>query len=174
VIEPRRKDGKWDILTAAHCTSAGVGSTGTMSLKDGRRLNVVVTRRDTRSDVCWLQTTSAELSDMPTAVLASELPPAGTAVWHQGYGVDKPGNRESGVVVGPTQSGQLEFKLSVSSGDSGGSIIRADTGEVVATVCCTTGMAQRVSMYGGHCLSARRLRPADSSSDDSTTVPEGI
>jgi hypothetical protein len=53
-----------------------------------------------------------------------------------GYGVDKPGNKETGhMVSGPDGNGQLRMNLSVSSGDSGSGTIRADTGELVAVVC---------------------------------------
>lgn len=160
VIHPRRPDGRWDVLTAAHCTETGVGSRGSMLLKDGTRFGVTVAARDTAADVCWLVTDRADLAELPAAELAAELPAVGVKVWHMGFGVDKPGNREDGVVTGQTPDGKLRFTLSVSSGDSGGAIVRADTGHVVACVCCTTGKGARVTMFGGHCLSARALRPA--------------
>jgi hypothetical protein len=96
VIAPRRADGRWDVLTAAHCTETGVGSKGSMSFKDGRKVGVTVARRDERADVCWLVTDSAELGELPFAELAAELPAAGTPVWHMGYGVDRPGTRARG------------------------------------------------------------------------------
>ena len=163
-IGPRRADGRWDILTAAHCVT-GVGAKGTMILKDGRRIAVTVAARDTRSDVCWL-TTDQAVEDLPHAELAETLPAAGSKVWHQGYGVDRPGNREDGIVLGETSDGQLAFNLSVSSGDSGGAIVMNDAGQVVACVCCTTGLAVRATMYGGHALSARASRPRSPTADE--------
>lgn len=161
VIEPRRPDGRYDVLTAGHCVT-GTGQKGTLVLKDGRRLGVTAVRRDplpSGSDLCWLVTDDPGSAPLPVARLAAVLPAAGTPVWHQGYGVDRPGNRESGTVVGNWQNGQLEFRLSVSSGDSGGGIFRADTNELVAAVCCTRARGLFTSMYGGHALSARSLRP---------------
>ncbi|MBM3982767.1 MAG: trypsin-like peptidase domain-containing protein [Planctomycetes bacterium] len=158
VIGPRRPDGKWDVLTAAHCTG-GVGSRGTFTLKDGRVLNVTVAARNADCDVTWLVTDSA-VEDLPFANLAVKNPPVGTEVWHMGYGVDQPGNREDGRITGAeTSDGQLQMELSVSSGDSGGGIFRADTNELVAVVCCTTERGRKVLMFGGSAERAARMRP---------------
>jgi hypothetical protein len=173
VMWPRRPDGKWDVLTAAHCTSRGVGSRGVLYLKDGRRLGVTVTARATGADISWLVTDDS-IADMPFAVLASADPPSGTRVWHMGYGVDNPGNREEGEVLGRTSEGQMAMRLSVSSGDSGSGVFRADTGELIATVCCTTGLAQRVTMYGGSAETAARLRPRGTSDTGGVWTPIDI
>lgn len=160
VIGPRRPDGKWDLVSAAHCIAhVGVGSKGSAKLPDGREFKIVVTALDKASDVSWLVTDDV-IEDMPYANLASENPPVGTKVWHAGYGVDKPGNREEGVVTQAENSdGQLKFSLSVSSGDSGGGIFRADTNELVATVCCTLSRGSQATMWGGSVKRARALRP---------------
>lgn len=158
VIFPRRPDGKWDILTAAHCIG-GIGSRGTFTLKDGRTLNVSVVSKDTRPDIAWL-VTQDPVENLPYAYLAKDLPAIGTRIWHQGYGVDRPGNRETGTVTASTSSrNQLTMRLSVSSGDSGSGIFREDTGEVVSVVCCTGGGRT----YGGTNLEAQRLRPSNTS-----------
>jgi hypothetical protein len=158
VIGPRRVDGKWDVLTAAHCLG-GIGQRGTMFMKDGRQLSVRVLGHYKASDVCWL-VTEDEVPDMPYAMLAEKNPEPMTAVWHMGYGIDNPGNKEEGIVAERANSdGQLRMILSVSSGDSGGGIFRKDTNEVIATVCCTSGMAQKVSMWGGCAEFAGKVRP---------------
>lgn len=158
VVAPRRADGRWEALTASHCTGE-VGSKGRITLKDGRSFTVTVVARNRSADLSWLVTDEAP-EDMPHALLATSNPTAGVKVWHQGYGVDRPGNRESGNVQGgPSATGQLAFKLSVSSGDSGGGIFREDTGELVAAVCCTTGMGRQVTMFGGSCTTAIAMRP---------------
>lgn len=158
VIGPRRGDGRWEMLTAAHCTGA-VGTSGTFTLSDGRTFNVTVVARNSTADLAWLKT-DAPVEEMPHALLATRNPAIGTEVWHQGFGVDRPGNREVGRVTGVESSqGQLAMELSVSSGDSGGSIFRTDTGEVVAVVCCTTERGRKVLMFGGSCEQAARLRP---------------
>lgn len=154
IIGPRRADGRWDVLTAAHCTGA-VGSTGTLRLSDGRSLSVTVTARDTQADLAWLVTEKVE-GALPHAVLARTAAPEGTAVWHQGFGVDRPGNRESGrILATASPRGQLALRLSVSSGDSGSGIFREDTGELVAVVCCTSGS----TTYAGSSVSALSLKP---------------
>lgn len=154
VVGPRRSDGKWDVLIAAHCVS-GVGTKGRLYFKDGREVSVTVRVIARGPDLCWMVTD--ESINLPYALLAKDLPQIGTRVWHQGYGVDRPGNRETGQVVsGESQSGQLSMKLSVSSGDSGSGIFREDTNELVSVVCCY-GQGKT---YGGSCVQAERLRGA--------------
>lgn len=158
VVGPRRADGRWDVLTAAHCVSR-VGQRGVMQLKDGRKLNVTVAALHPDPDCAWL-VSDESFPDLAAAEIAKEPPPVGTAVWHQGYGVDKPGNREDGVVAaGPDSNGQIRMTLSVSSGDSGGGIFRADSGELVSVVCCTTNRGGRGSVWGSSPTVARAKRP---------------
>ncbi|CAN5457393.1 hypothetical protein BH11PLA2_BH11PLA2_28910 [soil metagenome] len=158
VVGPRRADGKWDVLTAAHCVT-GEGQRGTMTLKDGRTIALKVVAHHKTPDLSWCVTEEA-IADLPFAVLAEKNPAVGAAVWHMGYGIDKPGNREDGsITAAENGDGQLRMSLSVSSGDSGGGIFRADTNELVSVVCCTSGMAQKVSMWGGSAEAARRTRP---------------
>jgi V8-like Glu-specific endopeptidase len=154
VIGPRRADGKWDILTANHCIAA---ASGTLTLLDGRVLKVTQRVKEASSDICWM-TTDEPHDDLPYANLSKEIPPNGTEVWHAGYGFDRPGNREEGTVTGRNANRQLAMILNVSSGDSGGPIFRADTDEVVSTVCCTQRIAAKVTMYGGDCVRAAELR----------------
>lgn len=163
VIYPRRADGRWDVLTAAHCCNPG--TSGTMSLKNGKRFGVQVVGHHKTQDIAWLVTTDVH-EDLPYAMLAPSNPAAGVKIWHMGYGVDKPGNREEGSVVSPENGdGQTQFRLSVSSGDSGGSILRQDTDEVVSTVCCTSAKGQLANVWGGSCSQIRRTRPAYASDE---------
>lgn len=86
---------------------------------------------------------------LPHALAAEKSPPVGTRIWHAGYGVDVPGNREDGSVTGaPDGNGQLRFRLSVSSGDSGGGIVIDDSGRVVSSVCCTTNRGTVADVWG--------------------------
>lgn len=158
IIGPRRTDGRWDVLCASHCL--GVSATrGSISLKDGRTLNVTVTAREKSSDLAWL-VTDDKVESLPFALLADKAPPVGAAIWHAGYGVDRPGNVEKGTVAGPIDGqNQLPMVLSMSSGDSGGGIFLESTGELVAAVCCTSGMARKARMYGGSSVRAIALRP---------------
>jgi hypothetical protein len=168
VIGPRRPDGKWDVLTAAHCVT-GEGQRGTLTLKDGRSLAIKVVAHHKTPDLAWCVTEEA-IAEMPFALLAEKNPEVGTAVWHMGYGIDKPGNREDGsITAAENGDGQLRMTLSVSSGDSGGGIFRTDTNELVSVVCCTSGMAQKVSMWGGSAEQARKTRPLALDADDAWT-----
>jgi hypothetical protein len=165
VIGPRRADGKWDVLTAAHCVS-GVGARGTMTLKDGRSLGIRVVAHHKTPDVAWC-VTDDEIADLPYALIAAKNPDPGTAIWHMGYGVDKPGNREDGTVAERENAqGQLRMTLSVSSGDSGGGIFRSDTNELISVVCCTSGMAKKVSMWGCSTEIAQKTRPRGADADE--------
>lgn len=161
VMGPRRADGKWDVLSAAHCVShVTVGSRGTIKLLDGRSFAITVQVVDPKCDVSWLTTDDAGVANMPYAVLAKENPPVGTKIWHAGYGVDIPGNREDGIISGDQNGdGMLNMTLSVSSGDSGGGIFRADTNEVVSSVCCTTAKGRRASVWGVSTVFAAQRRP---------------
>lgn len=162
VIAPQRADGRWDVLTAAHCVSS-VGQAGTMKMPSSGKVHAVrVKAFDRASDIAWLETVEA-VNDIEYAVLAKANPAVGVPVWHQGYGFDKPRNREDGVVTAnENAAGQIKFTLNVSSGDSGGGIFRADTNEVVSSVCCTRIIAQKTDMYGGSTSQAIRLRPRGS------------
>jgi len=164
VIGPRRPDGKWDVLTAAHCV-AGEGARGTMTLKDGRSLAIRVVGHYKTPDLAWCVTEEA-VADLPYAKLAPKNPEPSTAIWHMGYGVDKPGNREDGVVsAAENGDGQLRMSLSVSSGDSGGGIFRADSNELISVVCCTSGLGRTTAMWGGSADAARRTRPKAAEAD---------
>jgi hypothetical protein len=97
VIGPRRPDGRWDVLTAAHCVS-GVGARGTLTLKDGRSFGIRVVAFHKTPDVAWC-VTDDEVKDLPYALIAEANPAVDTPVWHMGFGVDRPGNREDGTVA---------------------------------------------------------------------------
>lgn len=156
VIGPRRLDGYWDALTAAHCLPSGSKS-GRVELKDGRKFPVKIGDKNTAADLLWLMVETKEELDF--ALLAANAPSIGTSVWHNGYGFDRPGNVEHGTVTGdPSSQGQIRFTLNVSSGDSGGGIFRTDTGELVAAVCCTTRIAGTGSVFGGTSVVASKMR----------------
>jgi hypothetical protein len=160
-IWPPRADGRWDIITAAHCMQ-GVGSRGTFTTQDGRRIPVRVTVHERGSDLAWLVTESP-VESLEYAVLAKQMPQPGSKVWHAGYGVDRPGNREEGELVNP-EAGQYQatYMISVSSGDSGGGIFNDATGEWLGAVCCTRAKGVRATVWAGHALRAAALRPGAS------------
>lgn len=170
VIHPRRPDGRWDVLTAAHCLPAGAAK-GTMTLRDGRSFAVSVASRHVTPDLAWLV---AETKDaLPSARLAQKDPAPGTKVFHWGFGTDQPGNQEHGTLQQARNGqGQLQFWLSVSPGDSGGSIIDAQTGEVLASVCCTAGLARPAQMWGGSAALAGTLRGQRASDAADAAQPE--
>jgi hypothetical protein len=158
VIGPRRADGRWDLLTASHCIP-GRMTKGSVKMPDGRMLAVTVTVREPGSDLAWL-VTDEKVESLPYANLAAKAPEPGVAIWHAGYGVDRPGNVEEGVVLaGESRDRQLSMDLSVSSGDSGGGIFRKDTAQLVAVVCCTRAIGRRATMFGGSSVRAIELRP---------------
>jgi hypothetical protein len=72
VIGPRRPDGRWDVLTAAHCVS-GVGARGTMTLKDGRSFGLRVVAHHRTPDVAWC-VTDEEIANLPYALIAAKNP----------------------------------------------------------------------------------------------------
>jgi hypothetical protein len=173
VIGPRREDGRWNVMTAAHCVKR-VGDRGSARFKDGRVCGIQVTSLNTTSDVAWCVTeTNSEV--YPFANLAHASPAVGEKVWHAGYGVDAPGNREDGIVeAGPDSSGQLRFRLSVSSGDSGGGICLNEKNEVLSPVCCTTAKGRVAQVWGCSPEAAARARPTSMAMDgwEPLEIPE--
>lgn len=158
IIGPRRADGKWDVITAAHCTG-GINARGSITLKDGRRFSVKVISRNRDADLCWMVTEEA-VESLPCAMLAPSNPEPGSKVWHKGYGIDEPQSLETGLVQRSENSqGQLQIYLSVSPGDSGSGIFREDSNELVAVVCCTSALAREASMWGGSVEMALKMRP---------------
>lgn len=158
VIGPRRADGRWDVLTAAHCVS-GAGQRGSLTLRDGRTVGLRVVSVHATPDVAWC-VTDDPVPDLPYAVIARSDPEPGTPVWHAGFGTDQPGNREEGIVAErPNAQGQLRMLLSVSSGDSGGGIFRGDSDELISVVCCTAGPGRKASVWGASVEVIRRTRP---------------
>ena len=149
VIGPRRADGRWDILTAAHCLPA-VGERGVFVPADGRALGVTVAALDRRADCGWLVTDDAP-ADLPAASLAARPAPAGTRVWFRG--------REGVATATTVRGGRVEFRLEAHPGDSGGAVV-SDAGEVVGAVANTTapGSPGRVTATGPR--AAARSRPA--------------
>lgn len=165
VIGPRRDDGRYWVLTASHCVER-IGQHGTMRLLDGRTTGLTVMAFDRKADCCWCVTESnSEI--YPFAFLAETAPAVGSRIWHAGYGVDRPGNREDGVVEAPPDAnGQVRFRLNVSSGDSGGGICTNEAGEVVSCVCCTTSRGSAGSVWGAGPDAIRRARPTAMVMDD--------
>lgn len=159
IIGPRREDGRWWVLTAAHCIG-GQGQRGQMKLLDGRTFALSVVAFDKVSDCCWC-VTAERVEALPFALLAKSSPNAGARVWHAGYGFDRPGNREDGEVIGSAPAdGQIVMTLNVSSGDSGGGILLDGTNEVVSCVCCTTHIAARGKVWGASPESIAKLQRA--------------
>lgn len=146
VTHPKRADGRYNVLTAAHCVRS-VGQRGSMRLRDGTIFAVIVQGIDKEADCCWL-VTELPLSNLPYALVADTLPPSGTRIFHSGFGFDKPGNREDGTFIKEMRNGQVQMSLSVSSGDSGGGICLDADGRILSCVCCTEGIARKTNVYG--------------------------
>jgi hypothetical protein len=159
VVLPRRVDGRWLVLSAGHCVS-GVGQKGQLCLPDGC-LGLSVVSVDRVSDCSWSVTDSSELALVGVRLAASSAA-VGARVWHCGFGVDRPGSREDGVVeAGPDGKGQCRYRLSVSSGDSGAGIFSSLSGELLSPVCCTERKGSVASVWGASPESCSRVRRVD-------------
>jgi hypothetical protein len=151
LLADRPGPGRYYVLCAAHCVRGGVRS-GSIAMKDGRSFAFRIIRTNATADVALCEIDGPE--GLPVAQIADSEPAPGTAVWHMGYGIDRPGNKEVGSVVsGPGRTGQLAMRLSVSNGDSGSGIFRTDNGQLVSVVCCSGGGMT----YGGGVAAIRRL-----------------
>lgn len=164
VIGPRHQDGSYDVLTAAHCIPDGI-YTGVMKLESGKQFNIHLATRNPTSDCCWMKT-EPNVGTLPYALIADDLPTPGEEVWHAGYGVHQPRNREDGTVVDPSNSqGKTQYLLSVSSGDSGGGIVCNKSGRILSSVCCTTAKNVKANVWGCSVKSIRESRPTSSVND---------
>lgn len=158
VVGPQLPDGRWQLVSAAHCFT-GQPREGTARFRDGRTLRIVLQKMEERTDVAWC-VTELPTANVPHTMLAEKMPVAGDKVYHCGYGVHVPGNREEGTVVSPDSGGgQTQYRLSVSSGDSGGGIALTAEGHVLSPVCCTTGKGRMADVWGASVDACKRTRP---------------
>lgn len=147
-----------EILTAAHCVK--VGEHGQMKLRDGRQFAVQCVSRDAASDAAWL-VAKRPAGEIPCLYLAASTPAFGSGVWHAGFGIDKPGNREAGSLKGVTSDGRkCWYRLSVSSGDSGGAIVLTDDDMVLSPVCCSNNRGGMGDVFGATPAACQRIRPS--------------
>lgn len=158
IIGRKRDDGRYWILTAAHCVPS-VGARGRMQFRDGRQIGFEVVAINRNADCSWLISDKTEYV-LPYALIADKTPAIGKPIWHGGFGVDRPGNREEGeLLAGPDGNGQIGMSLNVSSGDSGGGIFYTETGEVISCVCCTSNRGSRARVWGASPEAIAALKP---------------
>lgn len=171
VVGPRRTDGRYWVACAAHCVSS-TGQKGHGTTRDGRRIDLTVKAIDRASDCSWMLT-DGDNQELPFILLATSPPPAGTRVWVAGYGVHAPGVQRFGSVTsGPGPNGQVQYRLAVSSGDSGGPIVNDQTGELLSVVCCTSAFGQDGRVFGAGPAALAALRPAAAPvADDWVALP---
>ena len=156
VIGPRRDDGRYSIVSAAHCFRQ-VGQEATFIQREGTARKITVVAIDRRADVAICRTETGQGDMAYTQVSLGSLP-VGQKIWHGGYGRHIPGNKEEGTVAsGPNQDNQVKYRLSVSPGDSGGGIITDDTGALLSPVCCTTRLDGPGEVWGGSPEQIRRM-----------------
>lgn len=156
VIGPRASDGRWRIVSAAHCFKR-VGEECTFIQRTGVSRKITVTAIDRKADIAICVTDTGQ-GAMAFTHVASSTPPAGTKIWHAGYGRHIPGNRENGEVLGgPNNDNQVKYHLSVSPGDSGGGIVMDAGGNLISPVCCTTRLDGPGNVWGGSPEHIRRM-----------------
>lgn len=138
VIGPRDASGRQWVLTAAHCVDQ-IGERQSIKFRDGRETVVECVAIFRGPDYAWCRTVPGD-EEYPFTYLYDNPLQAGQRVYHTGYGVHKPGNKETGTVDKPEGgNGRYHFRLSVSHGDSGSGIIDAATGKVVGVVSTGSG-----------------------------------
>lgn len=148
VVNPPLPDGRRTLVSAAHCFSR-VGESCLFTSRAGVGVRCSVIAMDKTSDVAIL-TTDSPAPTLPWVRVAARTPAAGTRILHAGFGQHIPGNTEHGVVVGgPTSRRQVQYRLSVSPGDSGGGICLTEGGELLSPTCCTTCLGCVGDVWGG-------------------------
>lgn len=170
IIGPRRDDGRYWVLTAAHCVTSA-NERWTAHLRRGGSVGWTVVSLNRAADYAWGVTDTTGM-DLPWAELAPDAPPVGTPVWHAGFGTHEPGNREAGrVTAGTNTDGQVELEISVSTGDSGGGVVMDPTGRVIAVVCCTSAPGKRARVLGASPVAARRGQTSLALDDTWAPIP---
>lgn len=170
IIGPRRADGRYWVLSACHCTDRA-GERWSARFRDGRTTGLVVVARSERPDFSWMLT-DVDTQIFPYALLRDTDPTPGEKVWHAGFGVDKPGNREDGVVTRAMNAdGQIGYRISVSSGDSGGGIMLDSEGKVMSPVCCTTAPGRNADVWGSSPVVAKRGQTVNVDVEEWTPLP---
>ena len=155
IVGPRRPDGRWHVVSAAHCFKR-IGETVQILTRNGHTLQGTVSAINRQADCAIV--IADRYDDLPFALVAEAVPPLQTPVWHGGYGFDKPGNKEPGVLIaGEDANGQLRYRLSVSNGDSGGGIFTDAEGKLLSPVCCTTRIAGIGDVWGASPTVIRRM-----------------
>lgn len=146
-VTPPSKDGKQTLLSAAHCVKS-IGEKCQFITRAGRQITVSVIAINRDADASLL-TTETLADPLPYLPVADQTPAVNSAVFHAGFGIDKPGNVERGrILQRDTGAGQVMFELSVSPGDSGGGVCVDEGGKVVSPVCCTTNLAAVGQVFG--------------------------
>lgn len=173
LVGQKRVDRRYNILTAAHCVDR-VGDRGTYTTQDGRRLTFSITAIDKRCDCAWGLTEPTD-ETFAFGEVADRHADVGDEVWHAGYGIDKPGNREVGTVVStPLSDGKVQYNLNVSSGDSGGAIVHTKTGKILSVVCCAQRGGGVRPTWGAspECITALRRTFLDDANWTPVPLPE--
>jgi len=165
VIGPPPADGRWTIVSAAHCFRR-IGEPVEFITRRGIAGRAIVIAINRKSDCAILKT--EEFQRLPFILLAGDIPAVGEKVFHCGYGTHLPGNREDGVVLsGEDSNGQVRYRISVSHGDSGGGIVSTVSGRLLSPVCCTTRIAGLGDVWGASPRVIRDMvaKPATFASD---------
>lgn len=149
-------DGRHIVVSAAHCFGQ-VGEQASFFLRGtDTPISITVTAINRRADIAICKVSDDR--DLPWINIAEKTPAVGTPVFHAGFGVHVPGNTERGkVAAGPNRSGQVQYNLSVSSGDSGGGIAITKDKELLSPVCCTTCFSCPGNVYGGSPEEIRKM-----------------
>jgi hypothetical protein len=155
IVGPRRADGRWSIVSASHCFRR-VGEQVQILTRDGLTFSASVVAINRKADCAILIADYRD--DLPFALVAETIPEINSQVWHGGYGFDKPGNKETGILLaGEDSNEQLRYRLNVSNGDSGGGIITDASGKLLSPVCCTTRIAALADVWGASPNVIRRM-----------------
>jgi hypothetical protein len=140
----RTRNGKRLMLTAYHCVR-GQPIQGSATFPGQNAINARVIAYNVQADICVLELDTDPLRQ--GALVRPEVPPPGTAVWHRGYGIDKPGSKVEGTAIsGPDSAGMIRMRMTASPGDSGAAVFDQNNMLVCLPVCCVSSDG---SLFGG-------------------------
>lgn len=150
ITEFQTKDGERYLFSAAHCGRIGTRfSVELAHLPNKYKFEAIVVSANNTNDGAILVSKGLAKAGFPIpyAKVARKLPNPGDKVFHAAWGGDKPGNVEEGWVEAITAN-QLQYKLNVYYGDSGGGIFLKETGEFLSSVCCGVRPGAFATIWG--------------------------
>lgn len=152
VVIPQRKDGRWYVLTANHCTSK-IDSPIEIVLADKTSIKGKVVAKDSHHDIAWIITEDNDLK-LKGADLGDSLPKQNQKVCFFGYGgkTFRKGKVNNQYLI--SEDNLVWYDFPAISGDSGCGIFCESSKKIIGILSCGT----KQHTAAGNVVAARNLK----------------